>query len=141
MSFVYGALKMIRRGGFMKQLRHFIVVVALLVSCSQSVKDSPQGPRPGVFILGDIVLFVYRASSTNITNVSLTGDFFGWKKEGFPLTFDPSVNLWRISITLEPGIYQYKYILNGTIVTNDPYNSAVAPDGKGGLNSVLEITR
>ncbi|URA10096.1 hypothetical protein [Thermospira aquatica] len=111
----------------------------LLVTCGKTPKPVPQGPKPGVFILGEIVLFVYQARSTNITNVALTGDFFGWKAEGFPLTYDSNVNLWRISIILSPGTYQYKYILNGTIFTNDPFNPLVSPDGKGGLNSVIEI--
>ncbi len=111
----------------------------ILASCGKPSKPEPQGPKPGIFILGEIVLFVYRAPSTNITNVALTGDFFGWKPDGFPLTYDTSANLWRISLMLSPGIYQYKYILNGSIFTNDPANPLVSPDGKGGLNSVIEV--
>jgi len=122
-----------------KNLVWCLVVIVLLAACGQQKKNDITGPKPGVFVLGNIVLFVYRAPSTIITNVALTGDFFGWKPEGFPLTYDAAVNLWRISITLQPGLYQYKYILNGSILTNDPYNPSVAPDGRGGLNSIVQV--
>ncbi|MCX7881748.1 MAG: hypothetical protein N2314_00800 [Brevinematales bacterium] len=118
---------------------YWICVFFLVFGCEKAQKQEAQGPKPGVFVLGSIVLFVYRAPSNHITNVALTGDFFGWKREGFPLSYDPAVNLWRISLALEPGMYQYKYILNGSVWTNDPYNPSVSPDGKGGLNSVLQV--
>lgn len=125
----------------MKRVLFSFLVIAVLgvFGCQKPKKAEVHGPKPGVFVLGNIVLFVYRAPTNTITNVALTGDFFGWKEGGFSLTYDATVNLWRISLTLEPGIYQYKYILNGTLLTNDPYNPAVTPDGKGGLNSVVEV--
>ncbi|MFN4216182.1 MAG: hypothetical protein ACK4HQ_02080 [Brevinematales bacterium] len=117
----------------------FVFFVFCVSGCQKPQKAEIHGPKPGVFLLGQIVLFVYRAPTNTITNVALTGDFFGWKEGGFPLTYDASMNLWRIALTLEPGIYQYKYVLNGTFLTNDPYNPAVTPDGKGGLNSIIEV--
>lgn len=122
-----------------KYLLPTLLFLFFLFGCQKNKKTDIQGPRPGVFTLGNVVLFVYKAPSTNITNVALTGDFFGWKKEGFSLVYDREVDLWRISLMLEPGIYQYKYILNGSILTNDSFNPLVAPDGKGSLNSIVEV--
>ena len=93
--------------------------------------------KPGVYINKNNVLFIYRTEEKNITNVAITGDFIGWNPEGIPLVFENG--LWSITIYLNKGLYQYKYILNNSKYIHDPYGQATAPDGKGGRNSIIEI--
>ena len=71
---------------------------------------------------------------TRSKRVFLSGNFNSWstlrgemkKMEGG----------WMLDVKLEPGIYQYKYIIGGRWST-DPNNSLIANDGAGNTNSVF----
>jgi hypothetical protein len=102
-----------------------------------AVKADENSVKPGIYQKDKLVLFVYKASRTDVTNVALTGDFDGWASGGHPMQYDRGI--WKISMTLDPGTYQYKYILNQATYVPDPTATASAPDGKGGKNSVLEV--
>jgi hypothetical protein len=50
------------------------------------------------------------------------------------------LGLWRAEgPALAPGRYTYKFLLDGTRWLDDPTNPHKAPDGLGGLNSVLIV--
>ncbi len=46
-------------------------------------------------------------------SVSLVGDFNGWSKDEIPLMRDSSGG-WRVTRAIGPGIYQYKFVLDGS---------------------------
>ena len=72
-------------------------------------------------------------------NVALVGDFNDWAREGTPMT-DPDENgVWTVSVPLQPGRYQYKFLVNGKTWVVEPDAPAYHPDGFGGRNSLLEI--
>jgi serine protease AprX len=69
----------------------------------------------------------------------VAGDFNGWSETASPLRKDSS-GLWLAEVKTPPvGRYQYKFIVNGNRWTEDPNNGMKAPDGYGGLNSLLVI--
>ncbi|HET6922817.1 MAG TPA: isoamylase early set domain-containing protein [Anaeromyxobacteraceae bacterium] len=70
--------------------------------------------------------------------VSAAGDFNGWRPEATRLTRAPG-GLWTAEIPLAPGRrYQYMLVVDGAWIT-DPSAAAVAEDGFGGQNSVLDL--
>lgn len=126
------------------KLRLFLlafITAGLFAGCASSPKKKEDNGiyKPGIYKSGKSVTFVYKAAREDITNVCITGDFNNWQKKGIPLNFTGEI--WTITFVLEYGIYQYKYILNGTEMTSDPYADAYAPDGKGGKNSIVEVKK
>lgn len=71
-------------------------------------------------------------------SVALVGDFNGW---------DPNAQLlrrgkgrvWQRTVRLSPGVYQYKFVVDGSGWREDPANPNRVPDAYGGFNSVREV--
>ncbi|MGO9022575.1 MAG: AAA family ATPase [Syntrophobacteraceae bacterium] len=68
--------------------------------------------------------------------VHLAGDFNRWNPEKEPLFNLSGRGLWQKSVPLQPGQYQYKYVIDGNWVL-DPANPKTVP-GPVGPNSVFE---
>ncbi len=91
------------------------------------------------------VLFRHYAPSA--IRMNLAGDFNQWcdTANGRPIdvTMDPMTmddkGIWSIVKPLEPGTYQYKYIIDGGIWQQDTNNLNTTPDGYGGVNSVVTV--
>jgi len=72
-------------------------------------------------------------------SVSLAGEFNHWDTTNTALVRD-SDGLWQTELVVPPpGLYQYKFLINGERWVEDPSNGMKAPDNYGGLNSVLVI--
>ena len=77
--------------------------------------------------------------------VSVAGTFNDWRVDANPLTPDPD-GTWRTFLTLAPGRYEYKYIIDGKWCS-EPGSDGMY-DGRGGcvcnefgtMNRVLEVT-
>jgi serine protease AprX len=83
------------------------------------------------------ILFAFQGDRA--ASVSLAGDFNGWDFNKTKLCKDEH-GFWRIALDAPPpGVYQYKFIINGEWWLEDPNNEMTAPDNHGGLNSVLTI--
>jgi hypothetical protein len=78
----------------------------------------------------------FALEAPNAQRVHLVGDFNGWTPDGSEMT--PSGKVWTSVLKLEPGRYQYRYIIDGNWC-RDPLNMAVAPSPYGGDNSVLVV--
>ena len=82
------------------------------------------------------IVFVYHDDAAQ--SVALTCDFNGWTK--LIALRRNSDNLWMTNIKMpNAGSYQYKFIVDGKRWIEDPSNGLKAPDGYGGLNSLLVI--
>jgi glycosidase len=71
--------------------------------------------------------------------VTLAGEFNSWDKGAMPMSDDDRDGVWEITIELEPGRYQYKFVVNGDSWFQDPENPRAHPDGFGGFNSVAYV--
>jgi cyclomaltodextrinase / maltogenic alpha-amylase / neopullulanase len=105
--------------------------------------------------------FVYSPHGTtpDIQSINLAGSFAA---EGEPDFWNPERNAftqqtdgsWAITMTLEPGTYEYKYVINGQWPSNmcasdtwgnppggaiDPHVQECVDDGHGGMNAQLVI--
>jgi len=68
--------------------------------------------------------------------VVLAGSFNAWSQS--QLVFGREGNEWVCRIDLDPGVYQYKFILDGDWLL-DPSNPDTAEDEAGNVNNVLEV--
>jgi transcriptional regulator with XRE-family HTH domain len=69
--------------------------------------------------------------------VCVTGSFNSWDKTGTPLKKDKT-GTWSTDLSLKPGRYEYKYIVDGQWWT-DPTNRNTVRNTFGSENSVIEI--
>ncbi|MEM7577266.1 MAG: alpha-amylase family glycosyl hydrolase [Planctomycetota bacterium] len=77
--------------------------------------------------------------------IHVAGTFNGWSKTAAPMqpvNQDATSGQWTATLELEPGIHQYKFIVNGEDFVRDPlYSDAELeePDGHGAYNSAVLI--
>jgi 1,4-alpha-glucan branching enzyme len=71
-------------------------------------------------------------------NVALAGDFTSWELDPKPMKKEKQ-GIWSVSLNLQPGRYEYKFIVDGQW-WEDPGAKEKAPNDFGGFNSVRIIT-
>jgi hypothetical protein len=70
--------------------------------------------------------------------VSVAGTFNNWSPTSNLMQSENG--MWTTSISLAPGKYQYKFVVDGRWM-NDPKNPESVDDGSGNLNSILVVDR
>ena len=70
--------------------------------------------------------------------VSIVGDFNEWRVARDPLEMTDGQN-WHITLQLKPGIYQYKFFIDGNRWEEDPQNPKRVVNKFGTSNSILEV--
>lgn len=79
----------------------------------------------------------FQLNAPKAAAVVLTGDFNAWSQDGVKMKKDKS-GVWKIELELNPGRYEYKFIVDGKWWT-DPANKKTAVNSFGDINSVLEV--
>jgi hypothetical protein len=70
--------------------------------------------------------------------VQVAGDFNGWDPADTPL--EPMANgAWTVTIPLEPGRYEYMFVVDGDRWVADPFALERRDDGFGSENAVLDV--
>jgi len=82
------------------------------------------------------VTFEYFDPSATI--VTLVGDFNKWDPKVRPLKRDAG-RLWKVTVRLEPGTYQYKFVVNGERWEEDPLNLHRILNEHGTYNSIRKV--
>ena len=86
--------------------------------------------------------FSYDAGNTNIQSAVVAGSFNGWastpSEGGWEMINSEQASLWTVTRILEPGDYEYKFVIDGEWIP-DPSNPNQVSDGYGGYNSTLHI--
>ena len=78
--------------------------------------------------------FVYPADG--VAKAYVAGDFNNWKPDEIRMT--KRSGMFRKRLDLDPGEYQYKFIVDGKWCT-DPAAAGQVPDGFGAMNSVVKV--
>jgi hypothetical protein len=81
----------------------------------------------------------FRILAPEATSVSVVGGFNGWDPSRNPLQGPDAGGMWETSLTLDPGIWRYAFVVDG-VWTMPPDAPRYEDDGFGGLNGVIEIT-
>lgn len=106
-------------------LRSLLVIAALcLGACSR--QDEAANTK-------DSTRFTYRGPNA----VFLAGEFNGWSTTATPMHRQASGD-WVVDLALQPGKYQYKFVVNGEWFP-DVANPESVPDGWDGNNSVMTV--
>lgn len=82
------------------------------------------------------VTFAIKAEPTS--TVYLAGTFNQWDCSRKKLQPDPAKALHRGTLMLEPGEYEYKFVVDGMWMI-DPENEDFAKNCYGSLNSVIRV--
>jgi chromosome partitioning protein len=90
------------------------------------------GPR----MISDGVLFMLDAPDAQ--HVLVTGEFTNWSREGIPLERDPSDGIWKTTVDVEPGEYEYRFVVDGVWI-RDPNNKDYIRNEFGQENSLLVV--
>lgn len=81
----------------------------------------------------------FRTWNPTARMISLVGDFNHWNPED-DLLAKGRDGIWRVRKKLFPGVYRYKFIIDGEWLP-DVYNSESASDDTGEVCSILEIKK
>ena len=73
------------------------------------------------------------------TSVAVVGDFNGWDPRRTPMVRASHEGLWGARLRLPPGVYQYSFVIDGSVWEADPQAKRYADDGFGGMNSVIIV--
>jgi diguanylate cyclase (GGDEF)-like protein len=74
-----------------------------------------------------------------VQEVALVGNFNNWDETTDPMEKQAD-GTFRFVIALNPGVYVYKFVLNGSVWVADPNASERQSDNLGGQNSLLRVT-
>lgn len=85
-----------------------------------------------------VTRFVFIAPEAS--SVRITGDFVDWNREGIALKEERATGVWTVDVPLEPGVYQYGFVVDGVEWRPDPRAVSTVDDGFGRENSVLIVS-
>ena len=100
--------------------------------------DFPASPS-GLRTLDDDGTVRLRVRAPDATRVAVAGDFNAWDPRAHPLR-PLDDGWWVVTLRLEPGRYEYAYVVDGRWVV-PPEADVTVDDGFGGRNGVLEVIR
>ena len=86
---------------------------------------------------GEVKEIALEYDDPSAVGVFLAGEFNDWSPTDTEMIKDDD-GIWRVKITLRPGTYEYKFVVDGTWV-EDPNNPDTVADPYGGSNSVLTV--
>ncbi len=103
----------------------------------EDVGDDTGGETP--LECGD-VLFEY-AAAPGVQEIFVSGSFNAWADSAATadvLEDADGDGVWSVVLHLDPGVYQYKFVVDGEWMA-DPANPDKVDDGYGGFNSVVTV--
>ncbi|OIO32898.1 MAG: hypothetical protein AUJ70_04545 [Candidatus Omnitrophica bacterium CG1_02_40_15] len=80
---------------------------------------------------------VFKISAPTANDVRLAGDFNSWDASSSSLKKSKD-GVWARDLTLNPGRYEYKYLIDGQW-QRDPLNNLFTVNTFGSENSVIEL--
>ena len=87
------------------------------------------------------ITFSMRADASQIKSIAVVGDFNDWDPTRNLLTDENNDGIWTVTLKLEPGRYEYMFILDGQKWVPDPSAYRYVSDGFGNKNAILEISK
>jgi len=112
---------------------HFRVSISLLIILLFS-GCALNAPSPQIVPGG--VKYSYRDPAAAC--IAVVGSFNHWDPASNRLIGPDASGIWTVVVSLPPGRYEYRFVVNDTTWVLDPAAPAV-DDGLGGSNSVIEV--
>lgn len=73
------------------------------------------------------------------STVFLAGSFNNWDPSALQMTDKVGNGVYSATVTLQPGIYEYKFVINGVWTLDPDPDRDWTQNGLGTLNSVLRV--
>ena len=73
------------------------------------------------------------------STVFLSGSFNNWAPAALKMIDKDGNGLYSVTVTLAPGIYEYKFVINGVWTLDPDPDRDWTQNGLGTLNSVLRV--
>jgi len=118
-------------GGAVTMIPERIVEVPMSVPQAQTAAFT-SAPDPKIFVR--LVLLRPDAQS-----VAVAGDFNGWNPTQTKLERSDD-GVWTVTFPLNPGRYEYMFVIDGEQWIGDPFATEESGDGFGSTNAVLDVT-
>ena len=124
------------------------VVLILMIAGGAYVMSSPRplapDPARGSVVAASSpsgpVLVRLIVLQPDARTVHVAGDFNGWTPSRTPL--EPAANgAWAVTIAIEPGRYEYQFVVDDQQWIVDPFATELNDDGFGSRNAVLDVRR
>jgi 1,4-alpha-glucan branching enzyme len=80
----------------------------------------------------------FRLEAPEATAVAIAGDFNSWNSSAQLLSRSEG-GMWEVTVHLSPGIYQYKFLVDGAEWREDASNPNRVLNAYGTFNSVCEV--
>jgi chromosome partitioning protein len=119
----------------------YAAVALELAACAPSQLEADLAAVQSVQVLPSEREVVISFTDASAADVRIAGDFNGWvpdKDVESKLESEGGNRIWTKVLSLEPGTYQYRYIVDGEW-RKDPQNPESAPGPMGQPNSVLRV--
>jgi glycosidase len=84
------------------------------------------------------VKFSYQPVISGVSEVVVAGSFNDWNVGATPMSDGDGDGTYEVTLLLAPGTYQYKYVVDGTWLTDEEAED-FSDDGFGGRNSILHV--
>lgn len=81
---------------------------------------------------------LFTLDAPNAQSVYLTGEFTNWSRDGVAMKKDAKDGIWKSTLHLDPGEYEYRYIVDGVWI-KDPNNTDSVLNEFGQENSLLIV--
>jgi hypothetical protein len=85
------------------------------------------------------VQFSLKINDNKTHTVAIAGDFNGWNPQTNVLEDPEGDGIWTGTLKLEPGRYEYMFVMDGEKWFPDPNALRYVKDGFGNKNAILEI--
>ena len=85
------------------------------------------------------VQFSLKLNDSKAHIVAIAGDFNGWNPQANLLEDPDGDGIWTGTLNLEPGKYEYMFVIDGEKWLPDPNALRYVKDGFGNKNAILEI--
>ena len=123
----------------LKRMLPLVPIVALALGGCGGRGGGGDGRHAGPELVEGGVIF--RFHDTDAKRVFVVGDFNGWSLRADPMVDKNGDGEWSLFYPLPPGVYQYKFVIDGTEWIHDPRNPETTSDGFKGLNSVVRVPK
>lgn len=83
--------------------------------------------------------WLFRFRDEGARSVHLLGTFCGWDSQAYGLQPAQEKGLWELTVALEPGVYEYAFLVDGEEWVAPPGAPGYVEDGFGHRNGVLIV--
>lgn len=97
---------------------------------------APKAPKAPKAPQREAVTFTVHAEAGK--SVFVAGEFNGWDPTAKKMAYKARQGVYTATVKLEPGTYQYKFVIDGTWCA-DPENVNAVANDQGTFNSVITV--